>query len=145
EGAGGRRTHRRPRSPDPPHGDGRSRCARLASGSLRGSRVTEAVVVHGASLAQAFIAAVLGLFARGVDLTNVESRDIREVRAHGDSPETLLAHWIAECCYVHELEGFVFRSIELARFDVEARSGAEPMRLHAFLHGETLDPVRHPT
>ncbi|HXJ77576.1 MAG TPA: archease [Candidatus Methylomirabilis sp.] len=102
-----------------------------------------AVVAHGSTLAQTFVEAVLGLFSRAVDPVQVEPREIREVRAHGDSPEALLAHWIAECYYVHELEGFVFHSIELARFDVETRSGAEPMRLYAFLHGEALDPIRH--
>jgi len=102
-----------------------------------------ALVGHGATLAQAFVETVRGLFSRGVDPIQVEPREIREVRAHGDSPEALLAHWIAECCYVHELEGFVFHSVELVRFDVETRSGAEPMRLYAFLHGEVLDPVRH--
>lgn len=63
---------------------------------------------------------------------------MREVRAHGSSLEALLERWIAECCYVHELEGFVGRSIEFAVFTVRSATGGEPMRLHAFLRGEVL-------
>ena len=101
------------------------------------------VIARGDTLRQAFVEAVLGLFSGVVDPAVVEAREVREVRAHGDRPEALLAHWIAECCYVHEMEGFVFRAIDLALFDVEPRVGGEPMRLYAYLHGEELDPARH--
>ena len=37
------------------------------------------------------------------------------------------------------VEGFAWRRIEFAVFDVEPRAGAEPMRLHSLLHGEVLD------
>lgn len=49
-----------------------------------------------------------------------------------------MERWIAECCYVHELEGFVARSIEFAVFTVGSATGGEPVRLHAFLRGEVL-------
>ena len=39
----------------------------------------------------------------------------------------------------------MFLRIELALFDAEPRAGAEPMRLYAFLHGETVDSPSHPT
>jgi SHS2 domain-containing protein len=107
--------------------------------------VSGEVVARGASLQHAFIEAVVGLFSCVVDPAVVEAREVREVRAHGDSPEALLAHWIDECCYLHEVEGFVFRTIDLVVFDVEPRVGGEAMRLHALLHGETVDPVRHRT
>ena len=103
------------------------------------------VVARGATLRQAFIESVLGLFSRWVDPAHVTSREVREVRAHGDSLEALLAHWIAECCYLHEVEGFVFLGIDLESFDVEPKAGGEPMRLYAFLHGETLDLPNPPT
>lgn len=107
--------------------------------------MSDEVVARGATLQQAFVKAVLALFSRWVDLAHVTPREIREVRAHGDSPEALLAHWIAECSYVHEVEGFVFLQIDLALFDVAPRAGAEPMRLYAFLHGETVDSPNQPT
>ena len=64
--------------------------------------------------------------------------------AHGSTPEALFAHWINECLYVHEVEGFAWRRIDFAVFDAESRAGAEPMRLHSFLHGESLEPGRAP-
>lgn len=101
------------------------------------------VVARGATLRQTFADAVSALLALAADPATVESREVREVRAHGTSPEALLAHWIGECCYVLDVEGFLCRSIDLAVFDVEPKTGAEPLRLHAFLHGEPVDPARH--
>jgi hypothetical protein len=66
------------------------------------------------------------------------------VRAHGATPEALFAHWINECLYVHEVEGFAWRRIDFAVFDAESRAGAEPMRLHSFLHGASLEPGGSP-
>jgi len=105
--------------------------------------VSREVVARGATLSQAFTEAVTALLSLAVDLTGVESTEVREVRAHGSTPEALLAHWIGECGYVLDVEGFLCRSIDLAVFDVEKKSGAEPLRLHAFLHGEPIDPSRH--
>ena len=101
------------------------------------------VVARGATLGQAFTEAVTALLSLAIDPTRVEPTEVREVRAHGVSPEALLAHWIGECSYVLDVEGFLCRSIELAVFDVAGKSGAEPLRLHAFLHGEPMDPSRH--
>ena len=105
--------------------------------------MSRAVVVRGATLRQAFTEAVTALLALAADPARVESKEAREVRAHGSSPEALLAHWIGECTYVLDVEGFLCRSIDLAVFDVEPKPGAEPLRLHAYLHGEPIDPDRH--
>src|SRR5207253_3966771 len=67
--------------------------------------VSGEVVARGGTLPQAFIEAVLGLFALAVDPAAVDPREAREIRAHGASLEALLAHWIGECCYVREMEG----------------------------------------
>ena len=101
------------------------------------------VIARGATLTQAFTEAVTALLSLAVDPTRIEPMEVREVRAHGVSPEALLAHWIGECSYVLDMEGFLCRSIDLDVFDVAAKSGAEPLRLHAFLHGEPIDPSRH--
>lgn len=101
------------------------------------------LVVRGTTIRQAFVEAVVGLFSRVVNPGVVEPREVREVRAHGDSPEALLAHWIDECWYVHEVEGFACRAVDLVLFDVEQGTGGEQMRLHALIHGEPLDPARH--
>ena len=87
------------------------------------------------SLAEAFAEAALGVLALIVAPDSIESRQTREVRAQGESPEELLVNWINECLYVHEIEGFVARRVE-----VTALGGG---RVHGLLHGEELDTRRH--
>ena len=67
------------------------------------------VGVHGwgESRAAAVAQATLGVFALMVDPAEVEPREVREVRAQADGPETLLVAWIEESLYVHDIEGYV--------------------------------------
>ena len=101
------------------------------------------LVVRGGTLAEAFARASLGVLAQAVDPATVHPREVREVRAHGTSPEALLGAWIAECCYVHELEDFACHAIDFAVFDAEPGVGGEPLRVHGFLRGEQIDSARH--
>ena len=64
------------------------------------------VEAWGPTRAEAFAQAALGVFALIVKPEEVAEREHREVRAQADSPERLLASWINECLYVHEIEGF---------------------------------------
>ena len=99
---------------------------------------TEADVgVHGwgPTREDAFAQAALGVLALAVDPEGVAPRETREVRAQGETPETLLVNFVNECLYVHEIEGFA-----VARVDV-AFDGAGVV--HASLHGEPIDPARH--
>jgi SHS2 domain-containing protein len=99
---------------------------------------TEADIgVHawGPTRAAAFGQAALGVFALIVEPGEVEEREQREVRAQADSPERLLAGWINECLYVHEIEGFVVRRVEV--------DTCGPTLVHGVLHGEEIDPSRH--
>jgi SHS2 domain-containing protein len=99
---------------------------------------TEADVgVHAwaATRAGAFAQAALGVFALIVRPEEVAEREHREVRAQADSPERLLVGWINECLYVHEIEGFVVRRVE-----VDTCTGTV---VHGVLHGEELDVARH--
>ena len=89
----------------------------------------------GSTRADAFAQAALGVFALIVTPEQVEERERREVRAQADSPERLLAGWINECLYVHEIEGFVVRRVE-----VDACTGTV---VHGTLHGEEIDAGRH--
>jgi SHS2 domain-containing protein len=97
----------------------------------------------GPTLPDAFSRIALALFAAAVDPASVDETEVREVRAHGPDPAALLRRWLDECLYVHEVEGFACRSIEFAVFEAASAAGAEPLRLHAFLHGEPIDPDRH--
>lgn len=105
--------------------------------------MTIPITARGTTLREACADAALQVLALTVDPAVIEERDVREVRAHGPTAEALLCHWINECLYVHELEGFACRRVELAVFEAEQRSGGEPLRLHSFLHGEEIDPARH--
>ena len=99
------------------------------------------ILARGATLRQAFSEAALAVFSLAADPAAVRALEVREVRAHGPTLEGLLARWIGECAYVHEIEGFVCHAIDFVVFEVEPRAGGEPMRLHAFLHGEATDPA----
>lgn len=101
------------------------------------------VAARGPTLEAAFAQAALGAFARIANLSAVKEREVREVRAHGSSLTALLVNWVNECLYLHEVEGFLARRVEFAAFEARPRPGAEPLRLHGFLHGEQVDPVRH--
>ena len=88
-----------------------------------------------ATRAGAFAQAALGVFALIVRPEEVAEREHREVRAQADSPERLLVGWINECLYVHEIEGFVVRRVE-----VDTCTGTV---VHGVLYGEELDVARH--
>jgi SHS2 domain-containing protein len=99
---------------------------------------TEADVgVHawGGTRAQAFAQAALGVFALIVTPEEVAEHEHREVRAQADSPERLLVAWINECLYVHEIEGFVVRRVEV--------DACTETVVHGVLHGEEIDLARH--
>lgn len=91
----------------------------------------------GPTRAEAFARATLGVLALVVDPDEVQPTERREVRAQGAGPELLLASWINECLYVHEIEGFVVR-------DVEVTVCTDTMA-HGLLVGEPLDAARHRT
>jgi SHS2 domain-containing protein len=89
----------------------------------------------GASRAEAFAQITLGVFALLVAPEDVQARERREVRAQAEAPEALLVAWVDECLYVHEIEGFVVRSVEM--------TVCTDTLAHGVLHGEPLDPQRH--
>ena len=102
--------------------------------------MTPPILLLTPTLSLAFADAALAVGAAAFDLDAIEESEIREIRAHGATLEVLCAHFLNECLYVWEVEGFGWRRIEFAVFDVEPRAGAEPMRLHSFLHGQPFEP-----
>jgi SHS2 domain-containing protein len=93
------------------------------------------VQAWGPTLGAALAQAALGVLALTVAPDSVDERDRREVRAQGDSPERLLLNWINECLYVHEIEGFAVRRVEVIAAGEALAQG--------LLHGEEIDPARH--
>ncbi|HEY7040425.1 MAG TPA: archease [Methylomirabilota bacterium] len=97
----------------------------------------------GPTLPDAFSRIALALFAAAAgDPGSLGETEVREVRAHGPDLAALLWRWLDECLYVHEVEGFACRSIEFVVFDHGPGAGGEPLRIHAFLRGEPIDPGR---
>ena len=89
----------------------------------------------GTSHAEAFAHAAEGMFALMLSPEGVAIQETREARAQGATAEALLTSWLAECLYVHEIEGFA-----VARVEVDTcRDGL----VHGVLHGEPLDSARH--
>ena len=89
----------------------------------------------GPTRAEAFAQAALGVLSLVADPATVSPRETREVRAQADAAETLLAAWIDECLYVHEIEAFV-----VSRVEVDSCSDTLVL---GRLHGEPLDTARH--
>jgi SHS2 domain-containing protein len=87
------------------------------------------------TLSEAFAQATLGVFALTIAPEDVQAGETREVRAQGDSSETLLVSWINECLYVHEIEGFAVHRVEVTTLT--------PTLVHGILHGEAIDATRH--
>jgi SHS2 domain-containing protein len=88
------------------------------------------------TLARCFRQCALGVFDLIVPTQAVAPRETREVAARGGGVEALLVNWLNECLYVHDLEGFVVHDLEPPRV-----TGAF---VHGILHGEPVDPARHP-
>jgi tRNA nucleotidyltransferase (CCA-adding enzyme) len=89
----------------------------------------------GATRAEAFAQAAAGVFAIVADREGITAGERREVRAQADGPEALLVAWIDECLYVHEIEAFVVRDVEV--------TACSDTVVHGVLHGEPLDPAHH--
>jgi len=100
------------------------------------ARANVGVHAWGPTRASAFAQAALGVLALIVTPEKVAEREHREVRAQGESPEQLLFNWINECLYVHEIEGFVVRRVEVDTCSARI--------VHGVLHGEEMDAERHP-
>ena len=83
----------------------------------------------------AFARVAEGVFALIADPTRVEERERREVRAQGEPDEVLVVNWINECLYIHDIEGFVVRRVEVDTL----HSGL----VHGVLVGEEFDRSRH--
>jgi SHS2 domain-containing protein len=94
------------------------------------------VEADGPTLEACFRQCALAVFNLIVPLDAVVPVEEREVGAQGDTPDTLLVNWINELLYLHDVEGFAVRDVELPQL-----AGT---RLHARLTGEPVDPGRHP-
>ena len=92
------------------------------------------IVAHGGTLGEAFEQTAMGMYALMVDLDDVRETEVREVTAGGETPETLLLHWLLELLFLTETESLLF-----SRFEVRVLGG----KLSSRAYGEPLDSERH--
>ncbi|MGH7321220.1 MAG: archease [Candidatus Rokuibacteriota bacterium] len=110
----------------------------MTTGGWEYFEVAADIGIHawGPDLAACFRQCGLGVFNLIVPLESVRPEEVREVGAQGETPEGLLVSWVNELLYLHDVEGFVIRDLDLPRIDGR--------RIHATLTGEPVDPDRHP-
>jgi SHS2 domain-containing protein len=93
------------------------------------------VAAWGPTLEEAFRQTGIGVFALIAELNGVREQESRELLASGETREDLLVHWINECLYLHDIEGFLPNRIEFPIFGEG--------RLLCRLWGEPMNPERH--
>jgi SHS2 domain-containing protein len=93
------------------------------------------LVVRGATLAELFSNAALGMFAIMAELTGVEERTERSLELEGSDWEGLLVKWLSDLLFFLDAEELLF-----SRFQIDL---LEPYRLRARAYGEPIDRERH--
>ncbi len=89
----------------------------------------------GPTLADIFIQGALALIGLMTDRRRLRARQTRAVEIEAADQEMLLVEWLNHLLYLYDAENFLARRIEIMEIT--------PTRLHAKLHGETLDHQRH--
>lgn len=111
----------------------------------------------GDTLEEAVASAVLGMFAVICDPDVVERREVKAVRATGETVERLVFNLMDECIFLHSTEGWLAGRVlvKLERPDrgAEAEGGeggegggdgeGDLWRATCQLEGEPIDPDRH--
>ncbi len=93
------------------------------------------IFARGATPAELFANAAVGLFALMVDLDGVEEREERSIEISARDREGLLVNWLTELLYYLDAEQMLFR-----RFAIDEISDAH---LRARGWGEPIDRERH--
>jgi len=95
------------------------------------------IEARGATMAQAFEQAAIGLMSVILDLTSVEARLSRDVTLEASDLEHLLVKWLAEVLYLYDGEKFVSREFSVSELRQDS--------LRATVLGETFVGEKHVT
>ncbi|GBD11073.1 Protein archease [bacterium HR23] len=111
-----------------------------ARGSMGGFTFLEhtadvGIVAEGATLAEAFAWAGMGMFAVIADLSTVREQEKVEVEVTAPDREALLVDFLNELNFLFEARGFLCKRIEVVEM--------EDTRLRAVCWGEKIDRSRH--
>jgi SHS2 domain-containing protein len=94
------------------------------------------VEARGASLAEAFRYAALGMMSIILDPSAVRPKEARMVNVEASDPGQLLVRWLSELLYLFDGESFAVHETTVLSL--------EPGRLAAEVRGESFAPNRHP-
>lgn len=92
------------------------------------------VKAFGRTLEECFGNAAYALFDQTVDLSNVGTNEIREIRVSGDDDEDRLYSFLSEMLFVEDAENLILKDFDV-RFDGDD--------VVCTARGETLDRSRH--
>ena len=92
-------------------------------------------IAYGATLGELLENAALAMMSLGCEMTAIEERERREIRASGADHESLLFDWLAEILAMADAEGLALRRAEVTWADEGAA--------HGVVYGEKFDKVRH--
>jgi SHS2 domain-containing protein len=95
------------------------------------------IEARGASLAEAFQNAALGLMSIILDLSGVENHECKEIALTGPDHGRLLVKWLSEILYLYDGQGFVCKEFAIHRLTTTS--------INAILRGEMFNPTRHTT
>jgi SHS2 domain-containing protein len=90
---------------------------------------------NGATLAEAFANAALGMFSVMAELGGVREAEIRRVAVRADDIEGLLFEWLNSLLYYFDVEMLLFKQFDIIEF--------EEKKLSALCYGEKYDSSRH--
>ncbi len=96
----------------------------------------------GKDLETLFANAARGMFAILTDLETVRGTDEVDIEVEADELETLLRDFLAELLFHHEIDGIMFRSVDV-EIEVEENQEGTCYQLSATAKGEPYDPDRH--
>ncbi len=89
----------------------------------------------GATEAEAFENAAVGMFSLLADLELVGEEEEFPVSVEAEDRETLLVEWLNELLYIYESRGVLLKKFQISRL--------EDTRLEASARGSLIDPARH--
>lgn len=95
------------------------------------------IKARGATLAEAFRQATIGLMSIILDLDSVEVREHRSIKVIASDAEQLLVKWLSEILYFYDGQQFITRDVTINNFT--------PTRLDATVGGEPLSAEKHRT
>ena len=92
-------------------------------------------IAYGGTLRELLENAALAMISLAGDLSEIEERERREIRASGTDNEALLFAWLAEILAVADAEGLALRRAEVTRAGEGQAQGT--------VYGEKFDKARH--